>query len=222
MVFSIEGAAGMWRPAGLGSSRIAFYDYGVQSYANVIFTSGQLVQENPAVVQRFVNAVLRGLQYVVERPAEVAAWFVEHYGEELHPLQVDVQDEAVLAIIPLIQTATSKPGMMSAETWDYLDTNMVELGLLDASVNVEAMYTMQILILLPGIDRTLSTSFARGGINDLADPCTFGFRANGVIPNLGEGCLFDPTPGPYPVNGEGSKTLCLKPCLACGEGLGMG
>ncbi len=144
MVFSIEGAAQM-EAAGLGSSRIAFYDYGVQSYANVIFTSGQLVQENPEVVQRFVNAVLRGLQYVVERPAEVAAWFVEHYGEELHPLQVDVQDEAVLAIIPLIQTATSKPGMMSAETWDYLDTNMVALGLLDASVNVEEMYTMQFL-----------------------------------------------------------------------------
>ncbi len=144
MVFSVEGAAQM-EAAGLGASRIAFYDYGVQSYANVLFTSGQMVRENPDVVQRFVNAVLRGLQYVVERPEDTATWFVANYGDELHPLQVDVQDEAILAIIPLIQTATSKPGMMSAETWSYLSTNLTEIDLLDASVNPADAYTMQFL-----------------------------------------------------------------------------
>lgn len=144
MVFSIEGAAQM-EAAGLGSRRIAFYDYGVQSYANVLFTSGQMVRENPEVVQRFVNAVLRGLQYVVERPEEIATWFVANYGDELHPLQVDVQDEAILAIIPLIQTATSKPGMMSAETWSYLSTNLTAIELLEASVNPADAYTMQFL-----------------------------------------------------------------------------
>lgn len=144
MVFSIEGATQL-EAAGLGSTRIAFYDYGVQSYANVVFTSGQMVKEHPDVVQRFVNAVLRGLHYVTEHPQEVAAWFVEHYGDQLHPLQLDVQDEAILAIIPLIQTATSQPGMMSPDTWEYLNQQMVELGLLEPGLNSTDTYTLKFL-----------------------------------------------------------------------------
>lgn len=144
LVFSIEVAAQM-DAAGLGSKWIAFYDYGVQSYANVLCTSRQMITQHPDVVQRFVNAVLRGLQHVIDRPEEVAAWFVENYGDQLHPLQLDVQDEAILAIIPLIQTATSKPGMMSPDAWEYLNQTMVEAGLLEPGLTTADTYTLKFL-----------------------------------------------------------------------------
>ncbi len=142
LVLSLEGAVQM-ESVGMASNRIAFHDYGVQSYVNVIYTSRQFVEENPAVVQRFVNAMLRGLQYAVSNPEAVAQWFVENYGDQLHPLQVDVQDEVALAIVPLFQTATTKPGMMSADTWRYLADQLVSLGLLDATVKPEDVYTLR-------------------------------------------------------------------------------
>ncbi len=141
-IYSLEVAA-QFESAGMDVTRLAFFDYSVLSYDNVIYTSDKLIREQPTLVQRFVNAVLRGIQYTTLNPEIVAEQFVSSYGEQLHPLQREVQDEAILAIMPLMQSATTKPGVMTAETWDYLTANLTELGLLDGSVKATDAYNMR-------------------------------------------------------------------------------
>lgn len=118
-------------------------EYGVQMYPNVIFTTRQMIEENPEVVQRFINAFLRGTEYALQQPETVATWFVENYGQSLREDQQESQDEAMLAIIPLMQTSGSPAGTMKADVWKYIDDGMVSAGLLDESVDPETVYTSQ-------------------------------------------------------------------------------
>ncbi|MBZ0318853.1 MAG: ABC transporter substrate-binding protein [Anaerolineae bacterium] len=141
-VFSIEGEAQL-NGLGLQTNRLAFYDYGVLSYHNIFYTSREMIELHPDVVQRFVNALLRGMQYSIDHPDEIAAQFVEDYADVIHPLQVSVQDEGMRSIIPLMQTATSKPGMMDAATWEYLIHTLSQLGLVDASMKADDAYTLR-------------------------------------------------------------------------------
>ncbi|KAB2860197.1 MAG: ABC transporter substrate-binding protein, partial [Anaerolineae bacterium] len=124
---------------------IVFYDYGLQIYPNVVFTTQQFIEERPDVVQHFVNAMLRGLHYAVEQPKATAEWFVEHYDEFLLPEMLAFQDETMAAIVPLIDIGTSEIGMMEADVWQQVHEGMVELGLLDISTAPGDAYTLEFL-----------------------------------------------------------------------------
>lgn len=45
-------------------------EYAVRSYSDVIFTTGKLVRENPDLVRRYLRAVARGVQYILDHPEE--------------------------------------------------------------------------------------------------------------------------------------------------------
>jgi NitT/TauT family transport system substrate-binding protein len=49
---------------------MSFAEYGVHSYSDVIFTTGKIVRENPDLVRRYLRAVARGMQYILDHPEE--------------------------------------------------------------------------------------------------------------------------------------------------------
>ena len=129
---------------GLAMNTILFYDYGVAMYPNVVFTTEAFLQEKPEVVQRFVNAVLRGLQYAVDRPADVATWFEENFPDSVLVQQPGSLVPSLEAIVPLWHPQGSDVGMMSAATWQFIHDAMVEGGFL-AATDVTQAYAMQFL-----------------------------------------------------------------------------
>ncbi len=126
--------------AGIDVDTIFLNEYGVANYPNVIFTTEAMIREQPDVVQRFVNAFVRGMQYAVRNPEEIGAWFIENYGDQLLVQQRDSQVETMQAIIPLIAPPDSQPGVMNADTWQFIHDAMVEVGLLEAQ-DVSKAYT---------------------------------------------------------------------------------
>jgi NitT/TauT family transport system substrate-binding protein len=52
---------------------MSFAEYGVHSYSDVIFTTGKMVRENPDLVRRYLRAVARGMQYILEHPEETVS-----------------------------------------------------------------------------------------------------------------------------------------------------
>lgn len=142
IVYSIEADVQLTATA-FPTSRLAFIDYGIQSYPNVLVTSQQLIDANPKVVQRFVNAVLRGLQYSLEQPREVATWFAQTYSNQLHVVQLRIQDQAIRSIVPLMRTTTSNPGMMTSETWNHITQDLKDANLLDAAVVPNEAYSLK-------------------------------------------------------------------------------
>lgn len=128
---------------GIETNMIFFDDYGVLNYQNVLVTTEQMIQEQPDVVQRLVRATLHGLEYTLDDPQAAADWFVEAYHDQLLPQQIASQDETLLALLPLIRPVGSRPGMMEAGTWQSVHDGLVEVGLLDPSVDPATAYTLQ-------------------------------------------------------------------------------
>ncbi len=61
---------------------ISFSDYAVPSYSDVIFTTGKIVRENPDLVRRYLRAVARATQYILEHPDETVQ-LVASYPEQV-------------------------------------------------------------------------------------------------------------------------------------------
>lgn len=129
---------------GVEINTLMFYDYGVAMYPNLIFTTDSMIEENPGVVQRFTNAVLKGTQYAVDNPAEMVTWFETTYPDSAILRQVGSISGSMDAIIPLLHPQDSAVGMMSPVTWTTLHDAMVQAGFLAADDTTQA-YTMQFL-----------------------------------------------------------------------------
>lgn len=133
-------AAAQLPSTGIDLDILYFTDYGVASYPNVLFTTEAMLHENPAVVQRFVNAFVRGMQYAVRNPDEIGAWFLENYGDQLLANQKRSLAALLQAMIPLIAPPDTQPGVMNAETWQSVHNAMVEIGVLEP-LDVSQAYT---------------------------------------------------------------------------------
>lgn len=119
-----------------------FYDYGVPMYPNLVFTTEDMIQDDPDSVQRFINGVLRGMQYAMDYPEEMATWIETSFTDEAmvqHPGSIV---DRVEALIPLWQLPGSEAGMMSTETWQSIHDLMVAGGML-GNADVTRAYSLR-------------------------------------------------------------------------------
>ena len=72
--FSFRSSAGRWRlsQGGVATNFLNPSTYGVDFYGDSIFTSSRLADENPGLVQRFVEASIAGWQYAATHDHEIA------------------------------------------------------------------------------------------------------------------------------------------------------
>jgi NitT/TauT family transport system substrate-binding protein len=97
-----------------------YADWGIRSYSDVIFATGKTVRENPDLVKRYMRAVARGMQYILDNPEETVQMVAAF------PEQVEKADK--LAWRWRIQNAlfssedTKKNGLlwMNPAVWDEM------------------------------------------------------------------------------------------------------
>ncbi len=112
-------------------------DYGISFYADVIFTTDEMIAENPDVVARFVRATLNGWSKAIEDPALGTA----HTLSFDPALDETAQLDALNASIPLIDTGYVQLGYMEPQVWQEMMDVMVEQGILDQPIDVATVYT---------------------------------------------------------------------------------
>ena len=129
------------RARGLEVNLIMPDDYGVHLYADTLFTSEQMIQENPDLVLRFLRATLRGWRWAVENPEDVGRLVLKFdpAADEAH------QRDVMLASLPLIHTGEDQVGWMRADLWDGMHQILLEHGILDEVVDLDKVYTMEFL-----------------------------------------------------------------------------
>jgi ABC-type nitrate/sulfonate/bicarbonate transport system substrate-binding protein len=116
-------------------------DYGVHLYGYTLFTTEQLIRENPDLVLRFLRATLQGWQWAVENPEEAGPLALKYDPELDAAHQVAVME----ASVPLIHTGEDQIGWMRAEVWEGMHDILLEQGLLDEPLDVDKVYTMEFL-----------------------------------------------------------------------------
>ncbi len=116
-------------------------DYGIHFYADTLFTTDQMIADNPDLALRFLQATIKGHQYAIENPDE-ASQISLHYAKDP---TLEVQHQMMIASIPLINTGEDHIGWMKPEIWSSMEKTLREQGLLTAPLDVTQVYTMQFL-----------------------------------------------------------------------------
>lgn len=124
------------------SINIMYYkDYGVDVYINTIFVNEELTQSNPDLISRFLRATMKGYQYALENPTEVAAIPLQ-YDETL---DLDYQEKVMKAQIPFIDNGVGSLGSMDGEVWGITQEILLEFGFLSDPIDLSTVYTNQFL-----------------------------------------------------------------------------
>jgi NitT/TauT family transport system substrate-binding protein len=95
-------------------------EWGIGSYTDVIFAASDTLKKNPELVRRYLKAVQRGMQYVIDHPEESAELLAKVPGQ--------VEDQKKLAWRfkiqnPLFQSEDSKKNgllWMNPAIWDQM------------------------------------------------------------------------------------------------------
>ncbi len=120
---------------------IFYSDYGVSTYVNALFTTGELIVEDPELLQRFVRATLRGYRYAIDHPEEAVEYTLKYDPS----LDREVQLNVMRAQIPFIDTGEDSLGWMERRIWQNTQSILMEQDIMNIPVDIEALFTNEFL-----------------------------------------------------------------------------
>jgi NitT/TauT family transport system substrate-binding protein len=120
---------------------IAVADY-LKLVANGLVTNEQTINEHPDQVERFNQALLKGITDATEDPEE-AYEISKKYVENLEEADEDLQKEILALSIELWQT--DQPGYSDPTGWDNMQEVLLNMGLLESPLNLEEAFTNDFL-----------------------------------------------------------------------------
>ncbi len=122
---------------GQNTTQLFYSDYGIEIYANAIFTTGQIIHEHPDLVERFLRATLKGYQYAIEHPNEAAELTVKYDKT----LDVNLQTATMQAQIPLIDSGDAPIGTMDESVWQITHDILLEQKYISKPIDLATVYT---------------------------------------------------------------------------------
>lgn len=114
-------------------------DWGYDAYGTGVFASDEMIENDPELVQRFMNAYVKALEFVVDNP-DVAAETLAGSSAELAE-NVDLYRSQIQADID--QTFSSEQadehglGTMTDESWASMISMLAEQGVIESEPAVE-------------------------------------------------------------------------------------
>ncbi len=120
-------------------SYLVLSDYGIDTYSVVVFTSEDAINNNPEMVQSFVDGVVSGIDFAVANPSEAI--------QNTLTFNPDLEEEGQLrrlnAMIPLMNVPNITTGAMSDETWEFNADLLQDNDLISDDFDVNSAYTTQ-------------------------------------------------------------------------------
>jgi len=113
--------------------------YGAGFYGDSLFTLQRLARADPLMVQRFREASIKGWDYALQRPGEIAARILVRL-----PVQVPVSDPVGFARYQtevarkLAQYPNISLGLSNPERWAKIQQRLINIGVISRPVDLEA------------------------------------------------------------------------------------
>ena len=107
---------------------------GIDFYGDNLFTSEALLKSRPELVKAFREASLRGWEYAMAYPGEIAALIHERYATA-QPL--DFQLFAARQMQALIRADVVEIGYMNAGRWQHIAETYADIGMLPAEFDLD-------------------------------------------------------------------------------------
>ncbi|MBN1565900.1 MAG: ABC transporter substrate-binding protein [Anaerolineae bacterium] len=110
-------------------------------YTPVLFTSEDLIADQPDVVAAFVQATARGFAYAITNPAAAADILIAAVPE----LDAELVQTSADWLAPQYQADAPRWGEQSADVWQGFSDFLVENGILEAGIEAESAFTNEFL-----------------------------------------------------------------------------
>lgn len=136
-------------------------DYGYDSYSTLITTSQSLVDDNPDLVQRFVDASVLGWYSYLYGDAAPGNALIQAANPDMSDEQIAFSIDSMKAygIVDSGDTLTMGIGAMTDARWGDFFAESVDVGQYEADLNYQAAYTTQFI---NDLDRLKAEAAARG------------------------------------------------------------
>lgn len=121
-------------------------DYAVNIYADVIFTTEQMIEDNPELVSRFITATLKGWEYALRFPEEAVEFTLLYNDPNNENLNYKFQLELLKNSIPLIKPARIRSiGQMNYHNWKETISLLHKYNIIPESMEATDVYTTKFL-----------------------------------------------------------------------------
>jgi len=116
-------------------------DYNVVLYADAIFTTEKILNENPDLVKRFIRASLKGWKYATEH-SEEAVKYTLLYDKNLN---YEHESKMMKTSIDLIKPDNSPIGWMENNKWEEMQRLLLEQNILKNKIEINKVYTTKFI-----------------------------------------------------------------------------
>lgn len=120
-------------------------DYGYGPYSTTIETRTDLVEKNPDLVQRFIDASIEGWYTYLYGDNTAANDLIKKDNPEMTDGQIDysIKKMKEYEILTAGEAGTDGIGCMTEARWNDFYNRMVEIGLYEGGIDVDKAYTTQ-------------------------------------------------------------------------------
>ncbi|MDX2076480.1 MAG: ABC transporter substrate-binding protein [bacterium] len=127
----------MIEEAGFESNFMLLSDYGLDDYDFVIFTSQEMLDTQPQLVERFLRGYLAGLQDTIGNPTQAAKYVLKYDST----LNLDGQLARLEAMLPLINPPGTPLGLMDMRVWEQSQAILLEQQALAVPIDLTTIFT---------------------------------------------------------------------------------
>jgi len=113
-------------------------DYGIHFYGDTLFTTEQMIKNNPDLVRRFVNATLEGWEYAYSHPDE-AVDYVLMYSDQLNREQ---ETRGMQISLELLHPDDKPIGTINREVLEEIHDLLVNNDIIEP-INLDEVYTTE-------------------------------------------------------------------------------
>lgn len=116
-------------------------DYGYDAFGSGLLTSDRLIEQNPDLVSRFVEAYLKAFQFMLDNPEGAADALIAHRPEMEDKREVLITQ--INAQIPLATSPATEAnglGFMEPATWESTVNILSEQGVIETAPEVESLF----------------------------------------------------------------------------------
>ncbi|HWS48717.1 MAG TPA: ABC transporter substrate-binding protein [Candidatus Methanoperedens sp.] len=122
------------------------YKFGVKMYADVLFTTEEMIAKNPGIVAGFVKATLRGWEYALSHVDEAVKLTLLYKDDNNKALNYDHQKALLDKSVPFIKpNINRKVGEMNYVDWKRTNQLLVDSGVVQNKLEVSHMYTTEFI-----------------------------------------------------------------------------
>jgi len=119
---------------------IRFRDFGVNFYADTLFTTEDMIKNHPDIVKSFVKASFKGWSYAVKNPIEAV--------DEVLTVNPNLNKEAQLGYLQLsipIINKDEKLGFSNKDVWENMQKELINQKIMEKEIDISKAFSNDFL-----------------------------------------------------------------------------